>query len=73
MTVPKNILPNAYGTMLSVDEHGHLICLTYLCTWAGERLHVTQEVNTFDFPPSPLNCNDEFYLNNKVMPGYGCE
>lgn len=73
MTIPKNITPNAKGAFLSVDEHGQLICVTYLCSWGGERLHTNMPVNTFDFPQKAVNCNNEYYINNKVMPGYECE
>lgn len=43
--------------------------------WVGENgLHcitlsgIEVEVNTFDFPPMPNNCNYEYYLNNIVEP-----
>lgn len=43
--------------------------------WVGENgLHcitlsgIEVEVNSFDFPPMPNNCNFEFYLNNHVLP-----
>lgn len=73
MTCPNNIKENRLGSYLFVDTEGTLIVLQYLTRWAGEELYGAVEVNTFDFPPAPMNCNDEFYLNHKVKPGYATE